>query len=262
MPVVTLTSDFGLRDHYVALIKGALLCRQEALTIVDVTHQIDNYDIVQAAFLFKNTWKAFPPGTIHLLSINDFDKGNRPFVAIHSGEHYFIGPDNGLFSLIFEALPEEVYLLTVPEGQGFPLKEIFGDAVGHIVSGRPFEEIGSPAGELLQRLTFQPVIGSAHIRGSIIHIDNFENAIVNISRELFEQVGQERPFALFFKRHDPIRRLSTYYHDVPVGETLCRFNSSGLIEIAVNMGNAGTLLGLQLEDTIQIDFQDPEVSIS
>ena len=256
MPVITLTSDFGLRDHYVALIKGALLCRDQQLNIVDITHQIDNYDIVQAAFLFKNTWKAFPPGTIHLLSVNDYYSSDKPFVAIRKDDHYFIGPDNGLFSLIFDTLPDEVYLLTIPTGAGFPLKEVFGEAVGHIVSGRPLEEIGPLAGELLQRLTFQPVIGPARIRGTIIHIDNYENAIVNISRELFQQVGQKRPFALFFKRHDPITRLSEHSHDVPVGETLCRINSAGLVEIAVNMGRASTLLGLQLEDTVQIDFQD------
>ena len=256
MPVVTLTSDFGLRDHYVALIKGALLRRHQPLNIVDITHQIDNYDIVQAAFLFKNAWRAFPPGTIHLLSVNDFYNRDQPFVAIRFEAHYFIGPDNGLFSLIFDTVPEEIYLLTIPSDPRFPLMEVFGEAVGHIAAGRPFEAIGPPAGDLLQRLTFQPVIGPARIRGTVIHIDNYENAIVNISRALFEQVGGQRPFALFFKRHDPITQLSEHYYDVPVGEPLCRFNSADLVEIAVNMGKASTLLGLTLEDTVQIDFRE------
>ena len=80
--------------------------------------------------------------------------------------------------------------------------------------------------------------------------------IVNIRRELFEQVGQNREFALYFKRHDPITQLSLHYNDVPIGETLCLFNSADYLEIAINMGKAGSLLGLKMEDTIQIDFKE------
>lgn len=257
MPVVTLTTDFGPRDYYVAVIKGALLHRDERLNLIDITHQISNYDIVQGAFIFRHAWRCFPPGSIHLLSINDLYSPDNRFLLIREAGHYFVGPDNGLFSLIFDPIPQEVYELPIPEEAPFPLSEVFAGAVGHLIEAEPLEKLGPPAGEIVQRLSFQPVIGPSRIRGSVIHIDNYENVIVNISRELFEQVGRQRPFSLFFKRHDPITKLSRRYYDVPVGETLCWFNSADFLEISINMGKASSLLGLNIEDTVQVDFHEP-----
>ena len=211
---------------------------------------------MQAAFICKNTWPAFPKGSIHLLSVNDFYGPKVRFLAIRHREHFFIGPDNGIFSLIFDQTPEEAYELSIPEEERFPLKTIFSAAVGHIIGEQPFGKIGQAAEGLLHRITFQPVIGPSLIRGSVIHIDNFENVILNITEELFAQVGRNRPFSLLFKRHEPITSLCSSYHDVPVGEPLCLFNSAGLMEIAVNMGRAGSLLGLNLEDSVQIDFSE------
>jgi len=256
MPVVTLTTDFGQKDYYVAVIKGALLQRDERLNLIDITHQVNNYDIVQAAFLFKQAWPCFPAGSIHLISVNDLYSPDHRFLLVREGGHYFIGPDNGLFSLIFDPLPEDIVVLPFPEKDRFPLSTVFAEAVAQLLEGKPWNELGTPAGEIVRRITFQPVIGPARIRGSVIHIDNYENAIVNISRELFEQVGCQRPFSLFFKRHDPITKISHHYYEVPVGETLCWFNSADLMEISINMGKASSLLGLQVEDTVQVDFHE------
>ena len=255
MPITTITSDFGWRDHYLAVIKGALLTQAPQLNIVDITHAIDNYDIVGAAYIFGNAWRSFPPGTVHLVSVNDFPGPDCRFVALAYQGHYFVGPDNGLFALVFGEPPEVVRELSFPSGSDFPLRDIYAEAVVHLALERPIGELGHPADGILQRITFQPVIGPSQIRGSVIHIDNYENAVVNISRELFRKVGGNRPFALYFKRHDPITTLCEHFHDVPIGEPLCRFNSAGLLEIAVNMGRAGTLLGLHLEDMVQIDFE-------
>lgn len=256
MPVVTLTTDFGRKDHYVAVIKGALLQRDERLNLVDITHQISNYDIVQAAFIFRQAWPAFPAGSIHLLSVNDLYSPDKRFLVTRLAGHFFIGPDNGLFSLIFDPIPEEIYELAIPEEERFPMSTVFAGAVGHFLEKKNPEELGPPAGDIVQRLTFQPVIGPSRIRGAVIHVDNYENVIVNISRELFEQVGRQRPFSLFFKRHDPITQLSRHYYDVPVGETLCWFNSADFLEISINMGKASSLLGLEVEDTVQVDFHE------
>jgi len=255
MPVVTLTTDFGLRDYYLAVLKGALLRRGDRLCLVDITHQINNYDIVQAAFIFRNAWKHFPTGTIHLLSVNDMYSPDKRFLAVEHEGHYFIGPDNGLLSLIFQPFPKTACEIPFPEEAAFPIGELFAQTVHHIINELPLSDIGRPAGDIVQRITFQPVIGPSYIRGSVIHVDNYENAVVNVSKALFEEVGRNRPFALFFKRHDPITRISRHYCDVPVGETLCRFNTAGFLEIAINLGKAGSLLGLNVEDTIQIDFR-------
>jgi hypothetical protein len=113
--------------------------------------------------------------------------------------------------------------------------------------------LGNPARDILQRITFQPVIAPSQIRGAVIYVDNYDNVVSNITRDLFEKVGRGRPFQLFFKRHDPILRLSKHYNDVPIGETLCLFNSDYL-EVSINMGKAAELFGLKIEDTIQINF--------
>ena len=256
MPILTMTTDFGLRDYYAALVKGAVLCQNENINIVDISHNVNNYDIVQAAFIFKNAWQAFPVGSIHLISVNDFNAKHLSFVAIKYKNHFFIGPDNGLFSLVFDELPHEVVSLPLVEEGRFPLKDIYARAVGMIAAGQPLTEIGQPIEQYNRRITFQPVTSKDQIRGSVIHIDKYDNAIVNIHRELFEQIGNDRSFSLYFKRHDPITNLCRHYHEMPVGEILCLFNSANLLEIAINKGKASTLLGLNLEDTVQLKFHD------
>lgn len=255
MTIVTFTSDFGAQDYYVAVIKGAILRQQSEIQFVDITHNVKNYDIVQAAFLFKNAWHHFPDGTIHLLSINDFEQAQQGFLVIRHAGHYFVGPDNGLFWLVFEKMPDEVYELPVADDSNFPLKALFANAVAHITSQVPLNKIGNRLHNIVQRIALQPVTSKSHIRGSVVHIDNYENVIVNISRELFDKIGKNRAFSLYFKRHDPITQLSKNYYDVPVGEILCRFNAADCIEIAINMGKASSLLGLNVEDVVQIDFQ-------
>ena len=255
MPIVTLTSDFGLQDFYVGLIKAAILSEDAQLNIVDISHNVNVYDIVQGAFILKNCFAEFPVGTVHIVSINNYGTKKPCFLAIRYAGHYFIGPDNGIFSLLFDKIGEgDVYELDYEEQGGFPIKHIFAKAVRHITGGMPFNEIGFPVDEIEERISFQPVVSATQIRGAIVHIDNYENVISNISKSSFEQVRNGRNFSVFFKRNDPIKQISKYYNEVAVGEPLCFFNASGYLEIAINMGKAASLLGLDVEDTIQVDF--------
>ncbi|MEY3367810.1 MAG: hypothetical protein RI973_965 [Bacteroidota bacterium] len=253
MPIVTLTTDFGLEDYYVAVLKGAMLQRNPDLNIVDITHAIKPYDIVQGAFVLKNAYDSFPKGTLHIITV-DNSPGVAPFIAFQLDDHYFIGPDNGIFSLMFGSLPEQVFRLEMDNNKAFPLKKMLSKAVDDFYSGRPFFEIGLPAENIIERIALQPVISTAQIRGSVIYVDHYENAVVNIHRELFERVQNGRDFALFFKRHDPLTRLCKHYGEVAIGETLCLFNSANFLEIAINMGKASSMLGLYLDDMVQIDF--------
>lgn len=255
MPIVTLTSDFGLGDYYIALIKGALLCQNQNLNIVDITHNVKNYDIVQGAFVLKNTFSSFPKETIHILSVNNFYSKRNCFLAVRYADHYFIGPDNGVLSLIFNEKPQDIYELEYDSKSDFLLKDVFSKAAGHIANGLPFNEIGIKVDEMEERITFQPVINKSQIRGTVIHIDHYENAIVNITKKLFEEVRGKRKFSISFKRIDPIRKISKNYSDVAVGERLCFFNSAGYLEIAINMGKAGSMFGLNIDDSVQIDFK-------
>lgn len=255
MAIVTLTTDFGERGYDLARLKGALLSAQPELQLIDLTHQVGNYDIVQAAFLFSNAWASFPKGSIHLISVNDYPAQPLRFLAAAHRGHYFIAPDNGLFSLIFGAeAPKQYRELPCEAEQQLATEQLYARAVSHLAKGRPLIEIGPAVEDTVQRITLQPVISPAQIRGSVIFVDNFGNAVTHISRALFEQVGAGRPFSLYFKRHDPIRRLSRHYHEAEVGAPLCLFNAAGLLEIAINMGSASQLLGLKYEDTVQLDF--------
>ncbi len=258
MQIVTLTTDFGLQDYYVPVLKGTMLSRHRTLNIVDISHQIKHHDIVQAAFVLKNAWAAFPEGTIHVLSANNFGGERGRFLAFKYENHIFIGPDNGIFTLVFPKLTAQTQVIEIVEipfvGLNFEhVRVAIANAVSHLASGTTLNLLGKPVQDILQRITFQPVIAPSQIRGAVIYVDHYDNIVSNITRELFEKVGRGRSFQLFFKRHDPILKLSQHYNDVPIGETLCLFNSDYL-EVAINMGKAAEMFGLKIEDTIQIDF--------
>lgn len=252
--IVTFITDFGSRDYYMGMIKGAILTQHRNTNFVDITHDIKSFDIVQASFILKNVYNSFPPGTIHIVSVNNYYSSKRRFIAFKHNEQYFIGPDNGIFSLIFGKKMPTSYQLEENQETAFSIKDVYAKAVQHIATGQDFETIGTPLEKVVQRITLQPVINRFQIMGSVIHIDQYQNCITNINRELFEKVRDGRRFALFFKRFNPIIRLSKNYYDVSVGETLCLFNSADHLEIAVSMGKASSLLNLNIDDTIQVDF--------
>lgn len=253
MALVTFTSDLGLQDYYSAVIKGAILSRNPALNIVDISHNIKPFDIVQGAYILKNAYGSFPKGTIHLVSVNSHYDNRRCYLAARYDDHYFIGPDNGIFSLIFESGADKVYELDgTPE---LLSQDAIANAIQHIAGGMPFNEIGMLVDEIEERMTFQPITTSDMIKGSVIHIDHYENVVVNISETLFQQIRKKRKAKIYFKRFNPINKISYSYADVPVGEPLCLFNTAGFLEIAVNTGKASSLLGLNLEDGVNIEFE-------
>lgn len=258
LPILTLTTDFGTRDFYAGALKGALLQRCPGAQLVDITHDIAPFDILQAAFVVQQIWREFPAGTIHLIGVNCVYGPDFRFAVARRNGHYFLAPDNGILTLMFDDLqPADVRNLPSPRQEHFAVKQVFAEAAAHLTGDKPFELLGEYAAPLLQRISIQPVIMPGHIRGTIIHVDNFDNVIVNVRRETFEKVGQGRPFSLYFKRHDPITRLSGNYSDVPVGEQLCLFNAAGFLEIAINMGRAAGLFGLKMEDVVEIVFDEP-----
>lgn len=265
MQFSTLTTDFGTQDFYVGALKGALLRRVPELRLIDISHDIAPFDIVRGAFVVANVWREFPEGTIHLIGVNCVYQPDFRFVAARHAGHYFLAPDNGLLSLLFSNLdPADLRNLTADNGEHFAVKNVFAEAVAHLTAGLPFDTLGEYAAPLLERISIQPVITPTQIRGTVIHVDNFDNVVVNIRRELFETAAHGRAFSLFFKRNDPITQLSGNYCDVAVGEQLCLFNTAGFLEIAVNMGRAATLFGLKVEDVVEIvfDAHSPEAGLN
>ena len=254
MQIVTLTTDFGSGDFYTAILKGSLLSAQPDIHFADITHNIRNYNIVQAAYAIRHTFHAFPPGTIHIASVHNFYAPNPRFLVIKYREHYFIGPDNGVFSLTFEREQVECFEIPYESYDILSFKNAYVTAVSHISKKLPLETIGPRYAEITERFSLQAITADTMIRGTVIHVDHFENVILNITRELWDRYAYYHRFALFFKRHDPITELSTTYADVPVGETLCLFNSANHLEIAINLGKAASMLSLEVEDAVQLEF--------
>lgn len=253
--VVTLTTDMGSRDYYVAQLKGMVLSAVDRVQVIDVTHEIKSFDIVEGAFVFKNCWKYFPEKSIHVLYVNDLDVEDLKIVAVQYQNHYFIGPDNGIFSLIFdeeEAL--KIYHLKTKNGSFNSFKIAISKAIKHIVDGVAFSKLGKKVKEPVKRITLQAVTGLNQINGTVIHIDKYGNAIINITHSLFKKIGKGRPFELSFKGHKSMTELSNNYCQVPTGETVCFFNEQGFLEVAVNKGNASTLLSIEKEDNVHIMF--------
>lgn len=254
MRVVTLTSDFGSSDYYVGALKGAILRLAGPVQLVDISHHIRQNDLLHGAFVLRNAYREFPKGSIHILSVGNYHGEHKNFVAMERGGHYFIGPNNGMLSLLFDELPEEVHELEAISEGSFHFRELFAHTVAKLAQGQPINSLGPVCSSVERRLALQPVTGPSEIRATVQYIDHYDNVVLNVHQFLFEQVGQGRPFSIHFKRMEPITRLSRQYYDVPVGEPLCLFNSAGLLEIAVHMGRAATLLGIRIDDGVQIRF--------
>ena len=248
MPLVTLTSDIGQKDFLVGGIKGQLLQVNNNFSIVDITHQLSPFNYPQAAYVCRNAIKSFPEGTMHIVMVNLFDdKPEHLLLAQHNG-HYIGCGDNGLLTMILEEVPQKVVALPVDkttQKNTLYCTGVFAKAFNEILNGKPLEEVGNAAVSINVKNALRPMLGNNWIEGQIIFIDNFENVIVNITKEDFETQRKGRSFKIVFKRDEVIDRISDTYADVPEGEKLALFNSAAYLEIAINKGNAAGLFGLQ-----------------
>jgi len=258
MAIITLTTDLGDKDIYQAALKGSILKLLPTVTIVDITHSVAAFNVQQAAFILKNSYYYFPEGTVHLIGIDTVFNEQTRYLAVQYKNHFFIGADNGIFSLMFSDTPDEMVELNIMQDLKFlhfPLADIFVKAAVHMAKGGKLTEIGLPVSSVENKMNLQPVIEKNLIKGVVIYIDSFQNVITNITKEFFNRIQQGRQFTLYFKRNETITHLSWHYNEVPEGEKLCLFGISDHLEIAINKGNASGLLGLNLGDSVLIDFE-------
>jgi S-adenosylmethionine hydrolase len=258
MAIITLTTDLGDKDIYQAALKGSIYKLLPTVNIVDITNNVAAFNVQQAAFILKNSFYYFPDGTVHLIGIDTVYNTQTRYLAVRYKQHYFVGADNGIFSLMFSDEPDEIVEINIMQDLKFlhfPLADIFVKAACHLANGGILAEIGLPVTSVENKMTLQPVIEKNLIKGAVIYIDSFQNVITNVTKEFFNRVQQGRKFVLYFKRNETINQLSWHYNEVPEGEKLCLFGISDHLEIAINKGNASGLLGLNLGDSVIIDFQ-------
>jgi S-adenosylmethionine hydrolase len=272
MSIITLTTDLGLRDHYVAALKGQLISQIEGCRIIDISHDVQPFNMVEAAYYINNVLNDFPKGTIHFVgvdhlphvSIANADANLYPIVMKLNGQ-FFVGCDNGLFSLIndYQEAEEIIQIdnFSATSSLRFPTRNIYVPAIVALCQGKTLKDIGESIKEIKKAYTPQPVVETNLIKGLVIHKDKYGNVIVNISEKLFMEIGAGNPFTIYFKSTEYfIDKISSNYYDVPEGEKLALFNENGFLEIAINKGvyggggGASSLLGLDVKDLIRVEF--------
>ena len=261
MAIITLTTDLGTTDSYLASVKGAIYSQLEEVEIVDISNHIEPFNIQQAAYILRNCFKDFPVGTVHIISVDDELSITNEHLAVKANGHYFIGADNGFFSLVFNDLnPEKIVKLNISLTSNcmtFAAKNIFIPAACHLARGGTMEIIGTTTNDFeVKKTELKAVLQKDMIRGSIVYVDRYGNAVTNIRKNEFERVQKGRSFTILFGREDEmITELSEKYKNVTTAEKLALFGENNQLQIAINKGEASKLLGLKLYEIVRIEFK-------
>ncbi len=264
--IITLTSDFGLKDHYVGALKGMIYTKVPHINIVDISHQISPFVIQEAAYVVNSSYYHFPEKTIHLILVDaEISSENRPILVCWKN-HYFLGADNGVLSLItYNQKPQAI--INLPFEEGVDATRFFVNIVGQIVNGTSIYELGSEVEDLKQTQRLKATVSEDknRITGNIIYIDHYGNAISNISKKLFDQIRNGRNFEILFRSYRITQVYNSYIDyasekHAEKGGKMAIFNESGLLEIALYRGSsrgggtASSLFGIEYESSISIRF--------
>lgn len=273
MPVITLTTDFGTKDYMVASVKGAILKQLPDARLVDVTHEIQPFNIGEAAYVIKNSYPDFPEETVHIIGVDALPNAQTKLLAAKIDGHYFISADNGILSLILAELrPEKLVEITIGKYNvlsNFPTRDIFVPVACHLIRGGKLEIIGNPTRDYKELNFLNPIVKDDKIiTGTVIYIDNFGNVVTNIRQNKFNDVGKGRNFEILV-RNFRFDKIVSRYSDVVKnfdsevnshGEKMALFNTAGFLEIAIyksnpnSFGSASSLFGLKIGDKISIEF--------
>lgn len=274
MPVITLTSDYGLIDHRVAAVKGKILSLKEDARIVDLSHEIQAYNLLQTAYIVRNAYSFFPKDTVHIISVDSFYRKERKCILYKADGHYFIAADNGVLSLIFfDQKPDAVYEITFnnrfDDEVQFTSTDIFVPVAVHLQNGGLPEVIGRKFKSPKQLSFPKPVYNESEkmVIGEIMYIDNFGNAVSNISKKFLEQQGIVLENFILKFRNLALTKIYNQYTDVVSnwdheqefhGKSAAIINDAGLLELTIYKGNihsgAKTLLGMKVGENIFIEL--------
>lgn len=275
MAIISLTTDFGEKDHFVGAIKGAIYSETEDVKIVDISHSVSPFNVQEAAYILKNAYKNFPERSIHVFGVDSERNPDNRHIAVLLDNHYFVGADNGVMSLVAgEIKPDKIVEVNIYNDLDtiFPCMDVFVRVACHIARGGTLEVIGKPVDELKSLKTFIPIINTEQdvITGHVIYVDNYGNVVTNISRQLFENVRKGRDFELYARNYK-FEKIYNKYSDIvnfsvekprrdDDGRRLAVFNSAGYVELAIyrsnleTVGGASSLLGLSYRDVVTVRF--------
>lgn len=252
---ITLLSDWRLRDPYVAMLKGRLMSAFPHANIVDITHYVDKFNLLQTALLMKNSYRSFPDGSIHLMLTNMSLNDSFSPVMLENDGHYFIGEDNGIFHLMFG---QEILL------KGFQLTDNKENTLGQILQLIQSVNEGTISTSTSEYLKFKRMfteqpehsIQEKHIEGQIVYIDAFNNAVTNITSKMFDENVKGKRFTATIQSKGSwtVQKYYEQYHDSYDEMYLCT-NALGLIEVSLFRSDVAVLADLEPGDKITISYE-------
>lgn len=276
MAIITLTTDFGLKDHFAGAVKGAIYSELDTVRVVDISHSVSPFHITEAAYIIQNAYRNFPKGTIHIIGIDSEQNPENQHIAVKLDGHFFICANNGIVSLITKTiLPEEMVEINIHDRitTNFTVLDVFVQVACHIARGGTLGVIGKPIKEIREITGIMPVIHNEQkqIMGNVIYVDNYGNVVTNITKRLFDDVGKGRDFRITARTANFTKIYNRYSDAINFdiekskreedGKKLAVFNSCGYIELAIyksnpsTVGSAATLFGLDYRDTVTINFE-------
>ena len=274
MSFITLTTDFGTKDHFVGAVKGAILSQLPEAKIIDISHQISPFNIAETAYILKNSYKSFPKGTIHIVGVDSELSEDNKHIALEIDNHFFVCPDNGSISMIVsEIQPTKMVEINIHDRieSSFPVLDVFVNVACFIARGGNLTVIGKEIKGIKINTEIKPKVNfeQNQIVGGVLYIDNFGNLITNISRKMFQEIGKNRRFVVNASKHK-FTKIFNKYNEITGaegtnstlfdGDKLALFNSADYLELAIfrsnlkTVGGASTLLGLDYRDRVSIDF--------
>ncbi len=274
--IITLTTDFGEKDHFVGAVKGAIYTELDTIKIVDISHSISPFHITEAAYIIQNAYKNFPPGSIHIIGIDSELNAENKHIAVLLDGHYFICANNGIISMLASEInPDKIVEINVHDKieSNFPVLDVFVKVACHIARGGTLEVIGKSFTNIKQIIGIKPVVNleNNQIIGTVIYIDNYGNVICNITKAIFDKIGKGRSFSIS-ARTSSFSKIYNRYSDAinfdapkerreEDGKKLALWNSSGYLEVAIyksnpsTVGSASSLFGLKYRDSISVNFK-------
>lgn len=275
MSIITLTTDYGLKDHFVGALKGKILSEYSAAKIIDISHQIDPFNTVEASYVISAAYASFAKGTVHLIGVDMEHNKENQHLVMQWNDHYFIAADNGILSMLSQKIvPQKIVAITIHDrlpSEATDL-DVFVKVACHLAKGGLMNVIGKEINTIKQVTNLQAIISADGnlLKGHVIYIDHFGNVITNISKKYFIEVAKGRPYEIVLKTKN-IKTILPNYSAIassdkyPIkfyeGEKLAIFNEAGFLEIAIfrsnpsKIGSANSLLGLNYRDIITIMFR-------
>ncbi|MBI2501609.1 MAG: SAM-dependent chlorinase/fluorinase [Candidatus Latescibacteria bacterium] len=261
MPLITLTSDFGLQDYYVGAMRGAILRLAPEARLVDLSHCIPPQDLLAGAWILRHAATEFPPGTVHLAVVDPGVGSARRPLVLASGGYLWVGPDNGLFSFALQTPGWRAYEIYHPELRGprlsstFHGRDLFAPAAAHLATGFPLESVGPPVSDPVRLEEASPRREEQGLLGQVIHVDRFGNLTTNIPGEAVASWGEG--WRLCLGTGQVLTRLCRTYAEAEPGALLALVGSAGLLEVAVKGGSAARRLRLGRRGEVRLELPSP-----